>query len=89
MANEIAVLTCPLCLRADEVDSMVAVVLEHAPHYQARRVALCRQCAFAIVEAVAASGEASPSNSFDPDNGHAPKELLQRKNPEGEDPKPE
>lgn len=53
-------LTCPICLRADEPESMIGAVIERSLYKQTVRVKLCRDCAFAIAGAVQASGELPP-----------------------------
>lgn len=44
--------SCPLCLRSDELPSMVPVELPHAMLEAGRAPIICRQCAFAIADAV-------------------------------------
>jgi hypothetical protein len=56
-------LSCPLCLQADEPESMLTVHIEHGLAVREFDVTLCSQCVAAIVarieSAVAAAGEES------------------------------
>lgn len=44
--------SCPLCLHVDELPSMVPVEMPHALFETDRQRIICRQCAFAIADAV-------------------------------------
>jgi hypothetical protein len=59
MAIPIAV-TCQLCLQAEDLEAVVAVTLDWAMAGTPQPARLCRRCAFAIVDAIAAIGEAAP-----------------------------
>jgi hypothetical protein len=50
--SEIPEQTCPICLRADELPSMVPVELPHALLDNMRHPIICRSCAFAISDSV-------------------------------------
>jgi hypothetical protein len=50
--DEVPEQTCPICLRADELPSMVPVELPHALLPNMRHTILCRSCAFAISDSV-------------------------------------
>jgi hypothetical protein len=63
VSKEVAILTCPLCLNADEADAMVRVELEHAAF--GRFTTLCRLCAYAIALVVTQSGEPAPISAKD------------------------
>jgi hypothetical protein len=49
---EIPEQSCPLCLQADELPSMVPVELPHAELANLKLAILCRRCAFAIADSV-------------------------------------
>lgn len=49
--DDVVVQSCPLCLRADEAPSMVAVEVPQGPGSASWRWLLCRQCARAIADA--------------------------------------
>jgi len=49
---EIPEQSCPLCLQADELPSMVPVEIPHALMSNQRHVVICRSCAFAIADVV-------------------------------------
>jgi len=49
---EIPEQSCPICLQADELPSMVPVEIPHALLANQKHVILCRSCAFAIADAV-------------------------------------
>lgn len=49
--EDVVVQSCPLCLRADEAPSMVAVEVPQGPGNASWRWLLCRQCAGAIADA--------------------------------------
>lgn len=59
MSDPLAV-TCPLCLRADELDSMVAVPIPLHAFNPSIVMDLCRTCAFAVAKAVKKTGELPP-----------------------------
>jgi len=63
ISENVAILTCPLCLNADEADAMVRVTLEHAAF--SKYTTLCRLCAYAITLVVTGSGEAAPVSTKD------------------------
>ena len=50
--DEIPEQTCPICLRADELPSMVPVEVSHAQLSNMRHIIICRSCAFAIADSV-------------------------------------
>jgi hypothetical protein len=45
-------LSCPICLQADEPESMLHVNIEHGAVVREQSVAICRQCVEAIGRAV-------------------------------------
>lgn len=49
---EILEQSCPLCLQADELPSMVPVELPHAQLDNLKHAILCRRCCFAIADSV-------------------------------------
>lgn len=49
---EIPEQSCPICLRADELPSMVPVEIPHALLNNQRSIIICRSCAFAIADCV-------------------------------------
>ena len=49
---EIPEQSCPICLRADELPSMVPVDIPHAMLMNQRHQVICRSCAFAIADCV-------------------------------------
>jgi tRNA A-37 threonylcarbamoyl transferase component Bud32 len=59
-------LSCPICLQADEPESMVHVEIAHGAVVREQRVAICRQCVEAIGRAVhelaSAGGAAEVAN---------------------------
>ena len=56
MADSVA-RTCILCLQPDEESSMVHVDMAHVESGPGRHAVICRRCAGAIAEAVAADDE--------------------------------
>lgn len=50
-------LSCPICLRADEPDSMVHVTLEHSAVAPGSRAAICQECVTAIMQAAVEKAE--------------------------------
>ena len=44
--------TCPICLRSDELPSMVPVDIPHAQLSNMRHIVICRSCAFEIADCV-------------------------------------
>jgi C4-type Zn-finger protein len=50
--DEIPEQSCPICLRADELPSMVPVDIPHALLLNQRQIVICRSCAFAIADCV-------------------------------------
>ena len=50
--DEIPEQSCPICLRADELPSMVPVDIPHALLMNQRQIVICRSCAFAIADCV-------------------------------------
>jgi hypothetical protein len=44
--------TCPICLQADELPSMVPVEIPHAALVNMKHIVICRSCAFAIADCV-------------------------------------
>ena len=50
--DEIPEQSCPICLRADELPSMVPVDIPHALLLNQRAIVICRSCAFAIADCV-------------------------------------
>jgi hypothetical protein len=50
--DEIPEQSCPICLRADELPSMVPVEIPHALLLNQRQIVICRSCAKAISEQV-------------------------------------
>lgn len=44
--------TCPLCLQADELPSMVPIDIPHPMPGMPAHAILCRPCAFAIADSV-------------------------------------
>src|SRR5260370_1140273 len=48
--DEILEQSCPICLRADELPSMVPVDIPHALLMNQRHIVICRSCAFAIAD---------------------------------------
>ena len=49
---EILEQSCPLCLQADELPSMVPVELPHAQLENMKHAIICRSCCFAIHDSV-------------------------------------
>ena len=49
---EIPEQSCPICLHADELPSMVPVDIPHAMLMNQRQIVICRSCAFAIADCV-------------------------------------
>lgn len=49
---EIPEQTCTICLRADELPTMVPVEIPHALLDNMKHVIICRSCAFAIADCV-------------------------------------
>jgi hypothetical protein len=45
-------ISCELCLRADEPESMLSVAIPYAAHNPDRVVVICRDCGNAVVELV-------------------------------------
>ena len=54
MDDQVRVLSCPLCLRADEEPSMVEAQIDHALGDHKTAVTVCAPCARAIAEALRA-----------------------------------
>ncbi len=52
--------TCPICLLADELGTMVPVDVPVPRFKESARVVLCRSCAWAIARAVKSTGELPP-----------------------------
>src|SRR5260370_444159 len=57
--------SCPICLGAQDPADMVGVLIERVFPQGIVPVALCRKCAYAIAEAVNATGEAAPEEVKD------------------------
>jgi C4-type Zn-finger protein len=52
MTDTVMEASCPICLRADELPSMVPVELPHALLENMRAIVICRGCAFAIHDSI-------------------------------------
>jgi C4-type Zn-finger protein len=52
MVDAVMEASCPICLRADELPSMVPVELPHSLLENMRAAVICRCCAFAIHDAI-------------------------------------
>lgn len=67
---ETTVLSCPLCLRADEADTMVTFDIPHHAFLKSAHATICRNCCESIGQAIGAmieAGEAAqPSESAPP-----------------------
>jgi hypothetical protein len=50
--DEVPEQTCTICLRADELPSMVPVEIPHALLDNMKHIIICRSCAFAISDSV-------------------------------------
>ncbi len=72
--------SCPICLLADELPSMVPIEIPHAMLQNMRHVVLCRLCAYAIEDAVAGTREPSPAEMKpeEPAAAAHPREDLER-----------
>jgi C4-type Zn-finger protein len=52
MIDAVMEASCPICLRADELPSMVPVDVPHAMLANMKAIVICRDCAFAIADCV-------------------------------------
>lgn len=57
--------SCEICLRADEPESMAEVKIQHAPRDLERIVTICRQCGFAIARVFRGTEELPPIEEAD------------------------